>query len=252
MAGHPRSAGICRPAQDDLPAAVRRRLREPHQARAGRCRRPDAVRCQPDDAGAGRHLGAAPLAHARGRVRLRARRRGDARSPMRARKCSVRAWRPLSRPASPTRISSSTAASAPATYLEIGTRAVDDVITYPDDDLRSSSATAGASSCASRASPTNELRRHAAQGADPPLSLDAEALRRLELPAPADLLGVRAGGHRQERRLARPVADDVALVALPSVRYAGARPGARYHAPSGTLGALAVWPLALGCAASRR
>ena len=34
------------------------------------------------------------------------------------------------------RISSPIAARAAATYLEIGTRAADDVITYPDDDLR--------------------------------------------------------------------------------------------------------------------
>ena len=42
-----------------------------------------------------------------------------------------------------------------------------------------------------------------AEGADPSLPLDAESLRRLELPPHAHLLGVRARGHRQERRLAR-------------------------------------------------
>ncbi|MEI9902075.1 MAG: cupin domain-containing protein [Hyphomicrobium sp.] len=58
----------------------------------------------------------------------------------------------------------------------------------PTRTCGSSSATAVAASCASPASPTNEPPRHNSQGSDPPLPLDLEALRRLELPPHADLL----------------------------------------------------------------
>ena len=49
-------------------------------------------------------------------------------------------------------------------------------------------------------------RARTSQGADPCLSLDAEAVRRLELPACSDVLGVRARSHRQAWRVARILA----------------------------------------------
>ncbi len=142
---------------------------------------------------------------ARGRVRLRAERRADADHRRgrraagsghggnfpgrRAQRASARQSQQQAR----RRISRS--APAPPTTM----------ITYPDVDLRLRETRRPARrSCANPASRTNErYRRRAAQGAHPPLPLDAEALRRLELPASADLLGVRARGDRQERRLAR-------------------------------------------------
>ena len=51
---------------------------------------------------------------------------------------------------------SSTAARAPATYLEVGTRSRDEEITYADVDLHRTTATGGSRSFANPASRTNE------------------------------------------------------------------------------------------------
>lgn len=82
-----------------------------------------------------------------------------------------------------------------------------------------------------------------AEAADSPLSLDAETVRRLELPASADVLGVCARSHRQEWRVARILADGFAPQPLPSLWHRRLRSRAGHSKRTPPVCAMAVWSL---------
>ena len=85
--------------------------------------------------GPGGPVGAAPLAHARGRIRLRALRRSHAGDRRRRADAARGHVRGLSGGHAATRITSINRGDAAATYLEVGNRVDADNAFYPDDDL---------------------------------------------------------------------------------------------------------------------
>src|SRR5690606_33935325 len=87
------------------------------------------------------------------------------------------------------------------------------------------------------------FRSRRPESADPPLPLDAEAVRGLALPASADLLGVRARGDRHERGVARVLAHDIAALPLSPARHRGYRPRTGHSERASSPGSVAVRPL---------
>ena len=95
------------------------------------------------------------------------------------------------------------------------------------------------------AHPLERLTPGNRQGAGACLSLDPEAADRLGVPASADLLGVRAGGHRPQRGVAGQLAGAVAHLPLPAVGNGRLRPGAGHQDRAPSAGAVALRPLAM-------
>ncbi len=82
-----------------------------------------------------------------------------------------------------------------------------------------------------------------AEAADSPLSLDAETVRRLELPASADVLGVCTRSHRREWSVAGILAHDFTPEPLPSLRHRRRRSRAGHSKRTPPPRAMAVWSL---------
>jgi hypothetical protein len=88
-------------------------------------------------------------------------------------------------------------------------------------------------------------RRDGAEAAHPWLSLQPLHADRAAMPASAHLLRIWPCRHRQERRMARLLADAVARVALPPGRNQRLRPGSRHSRGTASgVGGLALWTLA--------
>lgn len=83
----------------------------------------------------------------------------------------------------------------------------------------------------------------AAEGADKTLPHDIEGVRRLSLPAHAELLGICARSDRPQRAVARVLADGIASFAVPALGHVGlrSRAGCAHIAPSAR--AVAIRPV---------